>query len=109
VEGTRQILAKGSTRLRPGLTYVSFGHPLRPEIGGDARRLAVDLERAVAALADERTTDWWTARKRAATRTTPALTGPEAGAWRRTWALGDRSPATSRPRRRRGRATGWPG
>jgi 1-acyl-sn-glycerol-3-phosphate acyltransferase len=110
VEGTRQILAKGSTRLRPGVTYVSFGHPLRPEIGGDARRLAVDLERAVAALADERTSDWWTARKRAATRTTPALTGPEAGAWRRTWALGDRSAASRpRPRRRRGRAAGWPG
>ncbi len=104
VEGTRPILAKGSTRLRPGVTCITFGHPLRSQAGGDARRLATDLERAMAALADEQTTDWWTARKRAARRTTPSLTGPEAGAWRRTWALGTRSPST--PRRRR---TGKPG
>ena len=68
LEGTRQILAKGSTRLRPGVTYVTFGRSAASQEGGDARRLAADLERAMAALADERTTDWWTARKRAARR-----------------------------------------
>jgi 1-acyl-sn-glycerol-3-phosphate acyltransferase len=110
VEGTRQILPKGSTRLRPGTTHISFGHPLRPEVGGDARQLAADLERAVAALADEQTTDWWTARRRAAARTTPALTGPEAGAWRRTWALGGAPRTASRPRRGRGRGgASWSG
>jgi 1-acyl-sn-glycerol-3-phosphate acyltransferase len=97
IEGTRQILPKGSGRLRPGLTYVTFGRPLRPEPGGDPRVLADQLERSVAALADEQTTDWWTARRRAAARTSPSLTGPEAGAWRRTWALGE-----DRSRRRGG-------
>ena len=97
IEGTRRILPKGSGRLRPATTYVNFGRPLRPEPGGDPRVLADQLERSVAALADEQTTDWWTARRRAASRTSPSLTGPEAGAWRRTWALGD-----DRSRRRRG-------
>jgi 1-acyl-sn-glycerol-3-phosphate acyltransferase len=91
IEGTRRILAKGASRLNPGPTHVTFGRPLRPEVVGNPRALAVELEQAVAALADEQTTDWWTARKRAAARTSPSLTGPEAGAWRRTWALGDSS------------------
>lgn len=103
VEGTRRMLAKGSTRVRPGVTSVTFGRPLRPTQGGDPRLLAADLEAAIAALADEQTTDWWTARKRAARRTTPSLTGPEGGAWRRAWALGERNPAT------RGRSRGGPG
>jgi 1-acyl-sn-glycerol-3-phosphate acyltransferase len=89
IEGTRRILPKGSGRLRPGTTYVTFGRPLRPEPGGDPRILADQLERSVSALADEQTTDWWTARRRAASGTSPSLTGPEAGAWRRTWALGE--------------------
>jgi 1-acyl-sn-glycerol-3-phosphate acyltransferase len=100
LEGTGKILPRGSSRLRPGTTHVSFGRPLAPE--GDARALAERIESVVAALSDERTTDWWTATRRAATRTTPALTGPDAGAWRRTWALGGTG---------HGGATGprWPG
>jgi 1-acyl-sn-glycerol-3-phosphate acyltransferase len=90
MEGTRQIIAKGSGRLRPGTTYVTFGRPLRPEPAGDPRVLADELEHSISALADEQTTDWWTARRRAATWSSPSLTGPEAGAWRRTWALGER-------------------
>ena len=88
LEGTRRIIAKGSRRLRPGTTYVTFGAALRPDASGDPRALADRLERAITALADEQATDWWTARRRAASRTSPALTGPDAGAWRRTWALG---------------------
>ncbi len=34
IEGTRQILAKGSARLRPGTAYVTFGRPLRAAAGG---------------------------------------------------------------------------
>ncbi len=55
--------------------------------GEDARRLAARIERTVGALADEWSTDWWSARRRAATGATPALTGPSGGAWRRAWAL----------------------
>ena len=100
VEGTRKILAKGSRRIQPGTTYVTFGRPLRPVAGGDPRVLADELERAIAALADEQATDWWSARRRAATRTSPPLTGPDAPGWRRTWALGEK--ARPRPREK------WP-
>jgi 1-acyl-sn-glycerol-3-phosphate acyltransferase len=104
VEGTRQILAKGSRRLRPGRAQVTFGRPIRPEPGADPRRLAADLETAVAALADEIEHDWYTARLRAAAGSTPPLTGPDAPGWRRAWALGQ--PRSAR-RGRRGDGR-WP-
>ncbi|HEX4863797.1 MAG TPA: hypothetical protein VFV02_06980, partial [Acidimicrobiales bacterium] len=91
----RDILPKGGSRLRPGRATVTFGRPLRadPGLGASAaaRELAARLEREIAALADEQTTDWWTARRRAAAGSTPALTGPDVGAWRRSWALGAKS------------------
>jgi 1-acyl-sn-glycerol-3-phosphate acyltransferase len=81
--------------------HLVFGAPMWPEPGEDARRLAARVELAVAALADEWSTDWWTARRRAAAGTTPALTGPAGGAWRRAWALD--ADAASRSARR-----AWP-
>ncbi len=102
LEGTRRILRKGANRITPSSTHITFGSPLRPEPGEDARRLAVRIEDAVAALADEQATDWWTARRRAAARATPALRGPDAGAWRRAWALGE-GRRSARPRSAR-----WP-
>jgi 1-acyl-sn-glycerol-3-phosphate acyltransferase len=104
VEGTRRILAKGSNRIRPGRTQVTFGRPLRVAPGADPRELAGHLEAAIAALADEIENDWYTARRRAAAGTTPALTGPEGPSWRRAWALGDQP---SGERRRRGQER-WP-
>jgi 1-acyl-sn-glycerol-3-phosphate acyltransferase len=105
VEGTRRILARSGGGLRPGTTHVTFGRPLRPAPGQDARELAAALERAVAVLADERTTDWWTATRRAAAGTTPGLTGPEAGPWRRSWAL---TAGEGRRGDRRTEARPWP-
>lgn len=103
VSGTGRILPKGAKRLRPGRTVVTFGRPLWAEEGEDSRRFAARLEREVAALADESRSDWYSARRRAHAGQSPSLTGPEVGAWRRAWALGDR-----RPDRRR-RPTGrWP-
>ncbi len=99
--GTDRILAKGAKRLRPGPTAVTFGEPLRHEPGEDTRRLAARIEAAVAALADEHTTDWYQARVRAHADDSPPLSGPDAPSWRRAWALGDRT------RRRSGRRT-WP-
>jgi len=87
VEGTRRILPRGGGTLRPGTTHVTFGRPLRPVEGEDARDLGVRIERAVEVLADEQVSDWWTANRRAAAGTTPALTGPSAPAWRRRWLL----------------------
>lgn len=101
LEGTNRILPKGQRRIRPQQTTILFGDPLWPEEGEDSRRLAARLEAAVASLADEATTDWWQARRRARRGTTPPLTGPDAPSWRRAWSLGD----TSRRRRQR---LAWP-
>lgn len=99
--GTGRILRKGSKRLRPGPTSVVFGDPLRAEPGEDTRRLAARIEAAVAALADEHMSDWYTARRRAHAGQTPPLSGPDAPSWRRAWALGDRTP-------RKRRRPAWP-
>jgi 1-acyl-sn-glycerol-3-phosphate acyltransferase len=102
IEGTRRILARHARRFTPGRTHVTFGRPLRADPDG-ARDLAGRLERAIGALADEQTTDWWTATQRAAAGTTPARTGPDAASpWRRSWSLG------SEGRRRRTGPDRWP-
>ncbi len=95
VEGTGAIFGKGDKRPTPGTSRVTFGAPLRPGDGESATRFAGRIEMAVAALADEAATDWWSARRRAAKGESPSLTGPEGNSWRRAWALGDRR----RPRR----------
>lgn len=96
--GTGQILGKGMSRPRPARTRVTFGHPLRPHEGERSEAFNTRIEAAVATLADEATTDWWSAARRAHAGATPALTGPDAPTWRRTWALGD---TRKRSRRRR--------
>lgn len=102
IEGTARILRKGAKMPTPAAVRVTYGVPLQPLEGESAARFAERIERAVAELADEATTDWWQARRRAATGSTPALTGPDAPAWRRAWALGDRS------RKRRRQTRSWP-
>ena len=102
LEGTGRILRKGAKRPTPSQVRVTFGTPLRAEEDESTNRYAERIERAVAELADEATTDWWQSRQRAARGTTPALTGPDAPAWRRAWALGDRS------RKRRRQTREWP-
>ena len=102
VHGTRHILRKGKKLPTPAVTKVTFGTPLVAADGDDARRFGVRIEQAVAELADEATTDWWSARRRAHSGTTPSLTGPEATGWRRAWALGDPSRKSRRDKRR------WP-
>jgi 1-acyl-sn-glycerol-3-phosphate acyltransferase len=102
IEGTRRILRRGSNRVTPSKTHVTFGRPLRAVEGEDRRAFAARIEREVAILADEQASDWWTARRRASAGLTPALTGPAVGAWRRTWALGDRQRKSS------GSSARWP-
>lgn len=90
IDGTDTVFPKGAKRPTPGRTRVTFGRPITPAEGESTRRFNERIERAVAALADEATTDFWTARRRAAQGTTPALTGPAYTGWRRQWALADR-------------------
>ncbi|MEE9417219.1 MAG: lysophospholipid acyltransferase family protein [Acidimicrobiales bacterium] len=87
IEGTGRILRKGNTLPKPSNTKVTFGAPILPEPDERSARFAKRIEQAVAQLADEATTDWWSARQRAHNGTTPPLAGPNAGAWRRVWAL----------------------
>lgn len=93
LEGVRAIFPKGSTKIRPGRTTIRFGSPMFPKAGSgtereeDARRFALRVEHAVAVLADEAESDWWSARQRAAAGTTPAFRGPEVATWRRAWSL----------------------
>lgn len=91
VAGTGRILPKGSARLHPALATITFGRPLSPT--DDARSLANTVEQAVAVLADEASTDWWSAARRAAEHATPDLRGPDASPWRRAWVLSDRAQA----------------
>jgi 1-acyl-sn-glycerol-3-phosphate acyltransferase len=98
--GTRRVLRRGATLPTRSTVHVTFGAPLWPADGESASRFASRIEAAVAALADEQATDWWSARQRVAAGTTPSLTGPDAVGWRRTWALGDD--------RRRRRSRQWP-
>lgn len=85
--GTGRILPKGRNRPKPSRTVVTFGAPMAPQDGERSQAFAERVEGAVAALADEATSDWYSARRRAAAGETPSLSGPQAGAWRRTWAL----------------------
>ncbi len=87
LDGTRHILPKGKSGVRRTRTTVTFGTPLWPEDGENARRFSTRIEAAVATLANESVTDWWTARRQAAAGTTPPLQGPDVAAWRRSWAL----------------------
>lgn len=110
LHGVRPIFPKGGSRLRPGAVEVRFSQPLRPLAAPatasgrdeDARHFAARVEQAVAVLADEAATDWWSAQRRAAAGATPELRGPDAAPWRRTWAL----PETQR--RHRARSTKGP-
>ena len=100
--GTGRIMPKGANRPTPGRTVVTFGRPIYAAEGERSQRLVERLEHAVAALADEATSDWYSARLRAAAGETPSLAAPTSGAWRKAWAL-------SAPRRRRAGSTrSWP-
>jgi 1-acyl-sn-glycerol-3-phosphate acyltransferase len=87
LDGTRHILPKGGRGLRRTRTTITFGAPLRPDDHESARRFGVRIESAVAVMADEAGSDWWTARKQAAAGATPPLQGPAAAPWRRSWLL----------------------
>ena len=103
VEGTRRVLKKGAKYPVPvGAPFgkgpgvqVTIGRPMYAGAGEDSRRLAVRIEAEVATLADEAATDWWTAKRRAATGATPSLSGPVAGSWRRAWALEENRRSTT--------------
>jgi 1-acyl-sn-glycerol-3-phosphate acyltransferase len=100
--------ARGRRQFRRSPITVLFGAPLTPREGEDARRFAARIEAAVAMLSDEVRTDWWTARRHAASGTSPSPRGPEASPWRRSWALELGPTSASRPKAAGG-SPHWPG
>ncbi|HUC36808.1 MAG TPA: lysophospholipid acyltransferase family protein [Acidimicrobiales bacterium] len=88
IEGTYRVLPRDGNRLHRSPTRVTFGTPISPEAGEDARHLGARVYQALAVLADEASTDFWSARRRAATGDTTSPRGPQVSAWRRSWALG---------------------
>jgi 1-acyl-sn-glycerol-3-phosphate acyltransferase len=99
VGGTTRILRKGKTLPKPSITRIVFGRPMWPQEDEDSRRFAARIENEVSALGDEGRNDWYQARKRVHAGQTPSMRGPEAGDWRRSWDLGDRSPIRRRQKR----------
>jgi 1-acyl-sn-glycerol-3-phosphate acyltransferase len=109
LDGTRHILPKGRTGIRRTHTTITFGTPMKPDQDEQTRRFAARIETAVATMADEASSDWWTARKRAALGTTPPLQGPDVAAWRRSWMLEPAPPSPGRRDRADGDgADDWP-
>src|SRR5262249_9464290 len=87
--GTRNVWKKGSSRITPNPVSVTFGDPMMLREDEDVRAFSARIERAVAQLADETNSDWWSAKRRAATNTTPSHRGPDASEWRRSWIRGE--------------------
>lgn len=104
IDGTGTILPKGKNWPTRARCAVVFGDPMTMGEDEDTRAFAERIERRIAELADEFGSGWWEARKRAHRDATPDLTGPDAGAWRRRWALGAK-PGT---RRRSPTRRSWP-
>lgn len=87
IDGSGSIFGKGMKWPKPGRTRVVFGSPMRPAGDESTRRFNTRIEAAVAVLADEALTDYWSARQRAAVGASPSLSGPEHTSWRRQWDL----------------------
>jgi 1-acyl-sn-glycerol-3-phosphate acyltransferase len=107
IDGTGSIYGKGMKRPKPGSSKVIFGAPLWPIEGESTRRFNSRIEAAVTALGDEALTDYWTARQRAASGTSPKLTGPEYQGWRRQWSLSEQRKLGASGQRRRQKRR-WP-
>ena len=107
IDGTGAIFGKGMKRPKPGRAKVVFGAPMRADDGESTRRFNARIEAAVTTLGDEAITDFWTARQRAASGTSPALIGPDHTGWRRDWALAERRKLGNAGLRRRQQRR-WP-
>lgn len=89
-----------SSRLRRAPVSVIVGRPLSPAEGEDARRFGPRIEEAVGQLGLEVASDFWTARR---SPDEALLRGPDASAWRRSWAR----PAAAKVSERR-ELPSWP-
>jgi len=87
VRGSYAAMPRGRSWPAPGRPQVriAFGDPVRPRPEEDARALTLRVQDEVARLLEEDRSDWWSSLRRAAADERPALTGPPADSWRRSW------------------------
>ncbi|MFV0317279.1 MAG: lysophospholipid acyltransferase family protein, partial [Microthrixaceae bacterium] len=105
IEGTDRVLPKDAKMPHPGTVTVNFGAPMRHgEL--DARRFAARIEATVELLAEETTTDWYSARLAASAGESPSLRGPDTDSWRRRWLLEERRATRGTTRSSYGAASG---
>lgn len=108
IDGTDVVFPKGASMPRRHGCTVTFGEPIVPTADDDPRRLAERLERAIDSLAEEVRSDWWTARRRAASGLTTSLRGEvDAASWRRQWDRNATSP-NSTNRNQSKASSDWP-
>jgi len=89
IDGTSKILPKGKNWPTRSPCAVVFGDLMNANDGEHARDFAARIESRISQLADEFNKGWWQSRRNAHNGQTPDITGPEVGAWRRRWALGN--------------------
>ena len=108
IGGTDIVFPKGASIPKRHACTIVFGEPIVPTAEDDPRRLAEQLERAIDALAEEARSDWWTARRRAATGLTTSLRGEAAASsWRRQWDRNATSPNSTK-RSQSNASSDWP-
>lgn len=104
VDGTGSVMPKGQNWPTRAKVTVNFGHPMEMAEDESNQQFTDRIEAAIALLADENSTDWWTARLRRSQGQTPRLQGPDVSPWRRKWATTNRRRSHT-PSKRRKR---WP-
>ncbi len=107
IHGTSEVLPKGSNVPKRNPTSITFGDPIVVSEDDDPRVLTERLMEAIAILGDEESTDWWTARRRAANGSSTSLSGPDTTSdWRRQWERTRRKAVKDIHNERGGRS--WP-
>jgi 1-acyl-sn-glycerol-3-phosphate acyltransferase len=103
ISGSFAAMPRGRNWPKPGRppVHVRYGRPIRPADGENTLALNGRVSDAISALLDESTSDWYTAARRAASKTTPPSSGPQVANWRRVWA------SSAGPAKPPGRPRAW--
>ena len=110
IDGTGAIFGKGMKRPKPGETQVVFGAAAARRSRARARAGSTPASRPRSTtLGDEAPTDYWTARRRAASRHQPeARPARSYTGWRRQWDAHRAAPAQGIAGLRRRQKRRWP-